>query len=50
MRVDRVKLQDVLRARFAAAGGVAIPSKLAATRISANLFDQGKEARHADGY
>jgi hypothetical protein len=44
VRVDRVKLQDVLRTRFAAAGGVAIPSKVTATRISANLFDKGEAA------
>lgn len=40
LRVDRVKLQALLRQRFAAAGGVAITGKLEAERIAPNLFDR----------
>lgn len=40
VRVDRVKLQAVLKEKFAAAGGTAIASKLVSTRIAPNLFDQ----------
>lgn len=41
VRVDRVKLQKVLRDKFAAKGGQAINGKLLAQRISPNLFDGG---------
>ena len=40
VRVDRVKMQALLRGRYEAAQGVAIASKLDAKRISPNLFDQ----------
>ena len=41
VRVDRIKLQGLLRNRFATAGGLAIPSKISSNRISPNLFDNG---------
>jgi lycopene beta-cyclase len=40
IRVDRVKMQALLRNRFAAAGGLPIASKLTSKRISPNLFDK----------
>jgi flavin-dependent dehydrogenase len=40
VRVDRVKLQNLLRRKYAAAGGIIIPSKLSARAISTNLFDR----------
>ena len=40
VRVDRIKMQSLLRSRFAAAGGVTIASKLTSSRMSPNLFDK----------
>jgi lycopene beta-cyclase len=40
VRVDRIKMQALLRERFVKAGGVSVPSKLSSTRIAPNLFDQ----------
>lgn len=41
VRVDRVKLQKVMKSRFDEAGGISVPSKLSARRISDNIFDKG---------
>lgn len=41
VRVDRIKMQKLLKDGFSAAGGVSIPSKLSAKRIGHNLFDTG---------
>lgn len=41
VRVDRIKMQELLRSGFISAGGISVPSKLSARRISDNLFDQG---------
>ncbi|KAJ1438571.1 lycopene cyclase protein-domain-containing protein [Ochromonadaceae sp. CCMP2298] len=40
VRVDRVKLQALLKERYKKAEGIIIPSKLSATRIAPNLFDK----------
>jgi lycopene beta-cyclase len=40
IRVDRVKLQAVLRERFDKRGGVAIASKLSSRLVAPNLFDK----------
>ena len=40
VRVDRIKMQALLRKKFSSAGGLTIPSKLTASRLSSNLFDQ----------
>jgi lycopene cyclase-like protein len=40
VRVDRVKLQKLMRSKYKSAGGVIIPSKLSARAISTNLFDR----------
>ena len=40
VRVDRVKLQSVLKKKFDAAGGISIDSKLSSKRIASNLFDK----------
>jgi lycopene beta-cyclase len=40
VRVDRVKLQALLKDRYKKANGVIVPSKLSATRIAPNLFDK----------
>lgn len=41
IRVDRIKMQALLRDRFAAAGGNSIKGKLSACRIADNLFTSG---------
>eukprot|EP01041_Mallomonas_annulata_P002169 gene2169-4220_t len=41
VRVDRIKMQSLMRGRLAQAGGVAIAAKLPAKRISNNLFESG---------
>ena len=41
MRVDRLKLQKLLKDKYKEANGIIIPSKLSSTRISPNLFDKG---------
>ena len=41
VRVDRIKLQKLMKSRFDKAGGVSVPSKLSARRISNNIFDKG---------
>jgi hypothetical protein len=43
VRVDRVKMQNLLKTKFAEAGGKSIASKLSSKRISHNLFDKGLE-------
>jgi lycopene beta-cyclase len=48
VRIDRVKLQELLRSRYRAANGVTVPSKLSATLTSPNLFDKGL-THHAKG-
>lgn len=48
VRVDRIKMQSLLRSRFAAAGGVTIASKLTSSRMSPNLFDKNL-IHHAEG-
>ena len=48
VRVDRIKMQSLLRSRFAAAGGVTIASKLTSSRMSPNLFDKNL-VHHAEG-
>ena len=40
VRVDRIKMQALLRERYYAAGGKSAASKLLSTRISSNLFDK----------
>ena len=40
VRVDRKKLQAVLRQRYESKGGIAITGKILSKRISPNLFDQ----------
>lgn len=39
IRVDRIKMQQLLRDKFSSCGGTMIASKLDAKRISTNLFD-----------
>ena len=41
VRVDRIKMQKLLKSKFDEAGGVSIETKLSATRINDNLFDKG---------
>ena len=41
VRVDRIKMQELLRSRFKANGGLSLPTKLSATRIASNMFDKG---------
>ena len=48
VRVDRIKMQKLLRSRFSAANGISIPSKLSSRRISNNIFDKGL-IHHSDG-
>lgn len=40
VRVDRVKMQDLMRGKYLDKGGLTIASKLMATRLGANLFDR----------
>ena len=40
VRLDRLKLQSLLRTKYDKAGGICIPSKLESNLISNNLFDQ----------
>ena len=40
VRVDKVKMEELLRRKFVEAGGILKPSKLSSTRISPNLFDK----------
>lgn len=46
VRVDRIKMQSLLRTRFSEAGGVAISSKVHAKRVASNLFDNGISHTH----
>lgn len=48
VRVDRIKMQALLRERFSVAGGVTVASKLSSSRISPNLFDKNL-IHHAKG-
>ena len=48
VRVDRIKMQKLLRDRFSTAGGISVPSKLLSSRISPNLFDKNL-VHHAEG-
>lgn len=48
IRIDRVKMQKLLRSRFLAAKGHIISSKVSAKRIGPNLFDQNI-VHHAQG-
>ncbi len=41
VRVDRVKMQKLLRDKFKEAGGLSVPGKIEACRIGSNLFDGG---------
>jgi hypothetical protein len=41
VRVDRIKMQKLLKSKFDEAGGISIETKLSAARISDNLFDKG---------
>ena len=40
VRIDRIKMQLLLRNRFIASGGITIPSKINAKLLSTNLYDQ----------
>jgi lycopene beta-cyclase len=40
VRVDRVKMQELLRQRYLDAGGLTLPSKLLSSRMSQNIFDK----------
>lgn len=40
VRVDRIKMQRLLRSKYTSADGLALNTKLSATRISNNLFDK----------
>lgn len=48
VRVDRIKMQALLRNRFSSAGGLTVASKLTASRINSNLFDQNL-SHHSKG-
>jgi len=48
VRVDRIKMQALLRGRFDKSRGIALAAKLNAKRINNNLFDQGI-VHHKDG-
>lgn len=48
VRVDRIKMQALLRERYSEAGGLTIASKLTSSRISSNLFDKNL-VHHAKG-
>jgi len=49
IRVDRIKLQGLLRRKFAEAGGLAIASKISAKKLSPNLFDTTALVHHSEG-
>ncbi len=40
VRVDRIKMQALLRNKFFKANGISIPSKLSSTRVNTNIFDK----------
>lgn len=48
VRVDRIKMQALLRERFLSSGGLTVKSKLSASRISNNLFDNNL-VHHSEG-
>ena len=41
VRVDRIKMQELLRSRFKSNGGLSLATKLSSTRIANNIFDNG---------
>ena len=41
IRVDRIKMQELLRTKFKKTGGVTIPSNLSAIQISPNIYNKG---------
>jgi lycopene beta-cyclase len=48
VRVDRIKMQALLKDRFISSGGLTVKSKLSASRISDNLFDNNL-VHHSEG-